>query len=113
MINVSFLLALQRFDLNNLDPRRALELVHRRRARVGIEQGLPRLLVVAAFDRDLIPFRPLPAALLDEDALERRLARGRRLVLAIPTVVAVARFEGIANQISVLAQIGVGARIGE
>src|SRR5262245_9940310 len=91
--------ALQRINLDNLDSRLTLELVDRRHAAVGIDHRLPRLVVVADFDRNLMPFCELPAALFDEDTIERRLAHGRRLVLAVPAVVAVARLECIANQI--------------
>src|SRR5262249_5370807 len=60
-----------------------------------------------------MPFRELPAVLLDEDPFDRGLACGGLLVLAIPAVAAVARLECVADQISILAQIRIGARIGE
>src|SRR4051794_13867689 len=49
-----------------LDPRRAFELIDRRQAGIGIDERLPRLMIVVALDRDLRAVRHLAAALLHE-----------------------------------------------
>src|SRR5437899_12448778 len=70
----------QRVGMHHLNARRAVELVDRRHARIGINDGLPGLVVVASLQRDLFAVRDLPALLLDERALERALAGGGGLV---------------------------------
>ena len=101
-------LLLQGVHPDHLDACRTLELVHRRETGIWIQQGLSGLVVVTAFHDDLLTTRHLLAPLFDECAHDRRLAFGRRNIVALPPVGAKARLECNGDRIRTDPQLLVG-----
>jgi hypothetical protein len=78
---------------DDLKARRAFELIHRGQAGIGIDLRLSGLVVVTAFQRDLLSVKDFLTSLLDKFPVNRRFARIRLLVVTIPTIRAEACFE--------------------
>src|ERR1700730_2577981 len=78
-------LLLQNVRPYHLQARRTLELIHRRKPGVRVQQSLSGFVVVAAFDRDGLAVREFLAPLFDEYAEDRSLAFRRRKIVARPS----------------------------